>query len=329
MKKLYFLFVCLALLVTFSVNAKTVPLEKPNVKIGLYPKRIYDVSFKDEKYSVDFAVWFRWEDDTITPQESFKVRNGIVDATNIVWAGKIFDQTTQKYANFSVVNVSATFTDVWDIRNYPFDQQILKIQIEEDRDETDVVFYEVDTENMSKNLNYPISGWKINSVNYFATNYQYDTNYGNTSENDEQSTLTSGFEYDIHIQHESALATIKYVLTPFLILVILFFGQYMKITDNDTDRVNLGITALFAAIAVHFVIADKLPDSDGFSIIEKIVLLTIFMASWYSVLTFYAIHCYRDIKNTVLQQRIEKVNFTGILIAMMSILLVVGYFLAT
>jgi len=315
--------------ITLSVNAKTIPLETPNIKVGLYPKRIYDINFKNQTYSIDFAVWFRWEDDTLTPQDSFKVRNGTVFNSNLIWAGKIIDQSTNKWVNFSVVDVSATFTDVWDIRNYPFDHQLLKIQIEENRDETDTVLYELDSENMSKNINYPIPGWKLNSIRYFDTNYRYDTNYGNTSEKDEFSTVSSGIEYHMDIRHENILSTFKYILTPFLILIILFFGRYMKITDNDTDRVNLGITALFAAIAVHFVISDKLPDSNGFSLVEKIVLFTIFMASWYSVLTFYAIHCYRDLKDHVLQQRIEKVNFIGLLLAILGIILMVAYFVMT
>ncbi|WP_108646453.1 hypothetical protein [Polynucleobacter rarus] len=328
-KHLVFL-ICSALLLSFiSVNAKTIPLEKPNVKIGLYPKRIYDISFKDQKYSVDFTLWFRWEDDNIMPQKSFKVRNGKLDGLDLVWEGKITDQLTQKLVNFAVVNVSATFTDVWDIRNYPFDHQNLKIQIEEDRDETDVLTYEVDIRNMSKNINYPISGWKINGINYFVTNYQFDTNFGNTSEEDEFSTVSSRFEYGIEIQHENTFSTVKYIFTPFLILIILYFGKFMRITENDTDRVNLGITALFAAIAVHFVIADKLPDSNGFSLVEKIVLLTIFMASWYSALTFYAIHCHRDLKDDALEQKMEKINFTGILLAIICVVMTVGYFLLT
>jgi len=64
-------------------------VKQETVYAGVYINQIFEVSLKDNRFSVDFYVWFRWLGDDINPLESFEVVNGRIDSKESIYTDKI------------------------------------------------------------------------------------------------------------------------------------------------------------------------------------------------------------------------------------------------
>lgn len=68
---------CLTLLDVHVGAAAAAPAK---VVVGVYVNQIYAVSLKDNHFSADFYVWFRYEDDALKPLETMEVVGGKIDS---------------------------------------------------------------------------------------------------------------------------------------------------------------------------------------------------------------------------------------------------------
>lgn len=111
------------------------------VYIGLYMNQIYDISLRDNKFSADFYIWFRWKGDNINPLESFEVVNGRTESIDAV-----YEEVIEGY-NYASCRVVAIITKFWDVTDFPLDDHVLTIEIEDTDNESFKLHYIADREN--------------------------------------------------------------------------------------------------------------------------------------------------------------------------------------
>src|SRR5215208_3785418 len=106
--------------------AQAAPAE---VNVGTYINKVQDVSFRENQYSVDFYIWFRWKAEgsliDYKPLESFEIINGRVDNKTSVVEKKIGD------VNYASARITATIAETWNLTNFPFDRHRTQVRIED------------------------------------------------------------------------------------------------------------------------------------------------------------------------------------------------------
>ncbi len=127
--------------------------------------------------------------------------------------------------NYGAQKAKAIIKKDWEIENFPFDKQDLKVIIESgDKDTSELIFVN-DTINSLLDENVDLKGWKIESFNTNAGVRNYKTNYGDPAIKEHQNGFAT-FEFNIKIKRESWGLFIKLfsgVYIAFAISMMVFF----------------------------------------------------------------------------------------------------------
>src|SRR5262249_9648432 len=108
---------------------------RPEVKVGLVVNRISDASFREDAWTADFDIWFRWSDPELAPGETFVVANG-----DLVQREKVEEHASgpERFARYTA---KARVQNVFDPARFPFGDEALVIQIEDRRPDGRAVRY--------------------------------------------------------------------------------------------------------------------------------------------------------------------------------------------
>lgn len=251
----------------FPAFAAEEPAAKPvDVYVGVYINQVYDVSLKENKFSVDFYVWFRWLGDSVHPIESFEVVNGRIDSKEGVYEDVI------KGFNYASCRVNATITKFWEISTFPLDDHVLTLEIEDNENEDFKLRYIPDKENYGINPQVQIPGWKLSGSWGEVIPHAYKTNYGNISLPSNNESVYSRFVFSMQAIRPGFGYFFKLFFGVFVAAMIAFLAFFIKPTDLD-PRFGLGVGAIFAAVASEYVIASALPDTHLLTLADKLHIL--------------------------------------------------------
>jgi hypothetical protein len=253
------------MMVTSQVLAGTAA-SKPTVFAGLYVNKISSISVKDESFTADITLWFRWTNPKIDPSKTFKLKDAEIKYQKKVFDGLLDDRKT----HYAAVDITAKLPVDFNLNNYPFNKQKLVIQVEENEDEDDVVLYASDDANLSKSIHLFQDGWDVVSSKAFISQNRYSTNFGNTSIPNDSSYQTSQFNYEMTIKKVSLLGGLKVLIAP--IVAIFLLSMVLLLPAKDGARFEVGTAAIFTLVATYYVLMDGLPESDEMTFAEKLTL---------------------------------------------------------
>ena len=254
----------------------------PNVDMGLYVNRIQSISPKNGSFTADLSIWFRWKGDQISPNKTFRLKNAKIEFKRDTYVAKMSDGAT----NYAYMEIVATFTTPWDIEHFPFGEQVLKIEIEEDATDVSEIRYRADTANMTVNPNIEIQGWKVSAVKDWVSETIYNSNFGDTSIADRIQTRYTQFNYEVMIKPKSNYIELKLFVTPVVCMLILCF--LLVLPAKETPRFVLCSATIFALVTSHYLIITQLPSSEQISFAEKFVLAALLQSLVYLIGTIFA-----------------------------------------
>jgi hypothetical protein len=170
------------------------------------------------------------------------------------------------------VKCRAQIISEWDISNFPFDKQVLVIQIEEgDKDISDLV-YLADEANSKIHENLKLKDWDIVDFKVKDGVSIYKTSYGDPGLSDE-----SGYA---HIRAEITIKRIHVwviflklftgVFVGFLIALLVFFIKPI----NVDPRFGLCVGGLFAAVGNKYVVEGTVSSVSSNTLIDTLHNLT-------------------------------------------------------
>ncbi len=241
--------------------------EKDTVKVGVYINSIYDIKLNEESFSVDFWMWFHCKNDSINSLTAIE----FVNAKEFSYMLPFYEKVGN--INWSAQKCKAVVKNAYNLENFPFDKQYLKIELEESVfDTTNLVFiadkigskYDA---SLSKSLN----GWKISDFSIEAIAHTYNTTYGNPILPGSSSFAEAVVTFVI--ERESTGLFIKLftgVYVAFLISLLVFF---IKPTDVD-PRFGLAVGGIFAAVGNKYIVDSLLPETIKFTLVDIIHNLT-------------------------------------------------------
>ena len=261
---------CVALLLSWwgpSALAEPVP-----VTVGVYVNKVQDLDFRENKYALDFFIWFLWQPGgdlaDYQPLESFEIINGSIENR-----GSYVEKTIGD-VRYASARVSATMTDTWNLKWFPFDWHRSEVRIEDSFYTAESLVFVSDKPNSRLGDEIEMAGWEASNFDASVVNHVYQTNYGDIS-------LPSGAEsnysrfivgWDIHRQG-FGFAT-KLLLTVFLATMVVFVSFLVRPSDLDA-RFGMAVGGLFAVVASAVVVSQSTPESGAMTLADLMHLVAL------------------------------------------------------
>lgn len=158
----------------------------------------------------------------------------------------------------------------WDVKDFPFDKQHLKVQIENTLfDNTNLVFVP-DTKGSQFDEKEAIDGWKIVNFRVTAGDNDYETGFGDSSTT---SQVFSTFNIEMDIERDAWGLFMKI----FIGMYIAFLIAIISFTPHPSElepRFGLPVGGLFAAVGNKYIIDSLLPESSSFTLVDTLHALT-------------------------------------------------------
>jgi hypothetical protein len=306
MKPLHFL-LGLLLVVSVSASAKAKP---DTVKVGAYIISIHDIDFHDKQYTARFWLWFVYKN----PRLNFAQQIDIPNAKDIEISSESLDTVNGVY--WAQMRVKCTMKENWRVHDFPFDEQHLKIVLEDEAlDIGDLVFVADTAESRFDNVE-ALSGWKVDSFKVSTGVAHYNSSFGNPEVGNLKQNF-SKFTIEMDIDRKAVGLFLKIFLGMYFAFMIALVS-FLSDTNELEPRFGLPVGGLFAAVGNKYIIDSLLPESSQFSLVDILHSLT--FLGIFCILTVSAIALKLHNNNKIdLAHRINKIG---------AVITIVGYILA-
>jgi hypothetical protein len=140
--------------------------------VGLYLISLQDRDPSRGTFGADFWIWSTCPSKELRPLD-------VVDFTNSVQVETRLASTFERSGVFwSYMKVSGTFRYAWSMNNYPFDQHVLRIVIENTNAPASEFAYRADRAASQPSRDIALDGWRITGFDLQEQTYVYDTTFG-------------------------------------------------------------------------------------------------------------------------------------------------------
>ncbi|HSI59600.1 MAG TPA: hypothetical protein VLA16_18705 [Ideonella sp.] len=257
---------------TLGLAAGWCRAEPAQVVVGAYVNKIQDLDFKDNKYTLDFFVWFRWKAEgalaDYKPLESFEIVNGKVENKTSVVEKKIGD------LNYASARIEATMAENWQLARFPFDAHRMQAYLEDsDLGTKDMVFVS-DTANSRLGDEIDMAGWTPGRFETQVVTKVYHSNYGDLTLATNAESRFSRFIFSMGIERDSYGSALKLLSTVLLATAVAFVAFMVKPSDLDA-RFGMGVGSLFAVAASAFVVSASVPDSGVMTVADTMHMIAL------------------------------------------------------
>lgn len=242
------------------------------VTVGTYINKIQDLNFRENKYTLDFFVWFRWKAEgalkDYKPLESFEIINGRIDGKGSIVEKKIGD------VSYASARITATIAETWELHNFPFDWHRTEVRIEDSVFTADQLVFVADKENSRLGEEIDMSGWSASAFSAEATTKTYRTNYGDISLPSGNKSEYSRFAISWDLDRNGWGVAVKLLSTVFLATAVAFVSFMVKPSDLDA-RFGMGVGGLFAVAASAFIASGFVPESGGMTLADQMHMVSL------------------------------------------------------
>ena len=280
------------------------------VHVGIYITSIHDIDFKQKEYTATFWLWLKYKN----PKLDFANNLEVPNAKTVEKTFSTID--TSDGSIFQQMKLQCVLKDSWKISNFPFDEQKLRIYLENSQfDASNMVFIE-DTLGEHFDKRFTLRGWNIDSCIISSGKKTYQTAFGNESVVKQESVYSS-FRLRLSITREAGGLFWKMFIGMYLAFLISYICFYIH-SDSMDSRFGLSVGSLFAVIGNKYIVDSALPDSTTFTLVDTLHGITLFF-----ILIIIAANAYslRLIKQNKIHQSIRFDNFTALVVIVMYVLL--------
>ncbi len=265
MKKLLpFILMLSAHLVTRAQSADSVSHVPDTVKVGAYVISVHDINFHDKEYTIRFWLWFVYDN----PDFDFSRQLDIPNAKSIEPPEIIMDSIDGKA--WAIMKMKCTMKERWDVKDFPFDKQHLKVQIENTLFDNRNLVFVPDVQGSRFDVQEAIDGWVIENFRVVQGNNDYETGFGDASTNNQ---VFSTFRIEMDIERDAWGLFMKI----FVGMYIAFLIAIISFTPHPSElepRFGLPVGGLFAAVGNKYIIDSLLPESSSFTLVDTLHALT-------------------------------------------------------
>jgi hypothetical protein len=246
---------------TFSLFA-----QPDTVKVGAYVISVHDINFHDKEYTARFWLWFVYNNSDFDFSKQLDIPNAKeIDEPEII--NDSLDGHT-----WSIMKMKSTMKESWNVKDFPFDQQHLRVQIENTLFDNNSLVFIPDTLGSKYDTKEAIDGWEITNFKVSAGTNDYETGFGDPRA-DRSIQNFSTFLIEMDIERDAWGLFMKI----FLGMYIAFLISTISFTPHPSElepRFGLPVGGLFAAVGNKYIIDSLLPESSEFTLVDTLHALT-------------------------------------------------------
>ncbi len=249
------------LLLVGGLPAKAQP---DTVRAGAYIISVHDINFHEKEYTVRFWLWFLYSN----PDFDFTTQLDIPNAKTIDPPEIIIDRLDGK--TWVIMKMKCVMKQNWDVRDFPFDEQRLKVQIENTLFDEKTLVFKPDKIGSNFDKNEAIDGWTITNFEVINGDNDYETGFGNQDSNLQ---IFSTLKIWMHIEREAWGLFAKIFIGMYIAFLIAIISFTPKPSELE-PRFGLPVGGLFAAVGNKYIIDSLLPESSDFTLVDTLHALT-------------------------------------------------------
>jgi len=220
-------------------------LPASQVKAGIWVISVDRVDLASGTFSADFYLWFSYKDSP----PNFEFING---------APTKLEKTVER-EGYVEYRVKATFVQQYNFKSFPFDVQDLNIIIEDKSMNITQLTFVPDVEQSGLDPQAYLVGWKFKDFKQESVVHEYPgENY-------------SRLIFTISIQRETFPVFMKNFV-PITLITIISLLSFAVSIQNYSQRISIGITTLFSAVAYHLATLSTLPPLSYLTLFDRIML---------------------------------------------------------
>lgn len=293
--------------------AKVEEEAKPDqIRLGLFITNIYNIDFANNQFSSQFWAWFNHDRESFTAQSGIEFPSAknsrILNTVKEERDGKIWAQA--KY--------DVQFNQYWDIRNYPFDRQVLTYVLEcADADSSGVQFVADQGSKLSDELT--LDGWDISNFRVKNVDHEYNTSYGDPDLGADGPSAYSRVIAELELKRNGWRLLfynfLGFVFGISLSGVVLYVNAVPRLSETIVlaTKVAMGTGALFASVGAAYVLQARLPSTTAFTVADAIQG-TAFLATLLAVISSLAAEALTKAKRTEAATLMGRILFASFLL---------------
>ena len=237
--------------------------QQEQVKFGVHIASIKDLDFFQGSFKVAFWIWWVYDDENYVPHEQIELINAADFKLETFVKRTLDDGSPHLGAKFI-----STMWQRWDLNNFPFDRQELRIVIESVGPRSHQLQFYPDLENSTINPDVDLDGWRILGVNLISESYEYDSTLGVSSV---EPVVRPRLTIEIPMKRDNISLFFR-VYVGYLIAILITSLLYFVDVIPLQPRINMLMGSIFAAIGNKYVIDTNYPPPSSFSLSERIEL---------------------------------------------------------
>lgn len=259
------------------------PSQAHEVQMGAYLTSLYDLDSSKGTFSADLWIWSK------APESlGFKLRMVEVTPLSSKFPHVYFGDNTyplKEKTEYQVRKLQGTFLHNYEIRDFPFDKQLLKIHLENTEENSEIVRFLADPQS-SYDKDIMIDGWTIHDLRVVPAKKSYNSNFGYTP--DSASTEYSRVTLEISLKRDAPLIFFKITLGLFVALILALLSSLLPTGNDDLFGARIALLGgALLAVVVNQQFADaKSGDTTAVTLVDALhmlgsfSLLLLFIASF-------------------------------------------------
>lgn len=251
-------------------STDTVALSDGKLQVGAYITNISDIDLLEDRFSIEMLVWSLWNGDQASdPSDSLVVLNGIYDGD--IQRFDTVRTSRQGDSSWALHRVRSSIVNRWRLKNYPFDDQLLHVEIGLDDPLDDVKLDVAEPDPIVVSPGFYLPGWELNESTAYPTSLSLMSRLGTKTLSGQAIHRQSTISFDISIERRSLL-----YLAPDFLGYILAIGLCCLSLVISRSRDDLILAAVVSAAGNYVFIAGKLPVSAMAGFIGNLQIIIFF-----------------------------------------------------
>jgi hypothetical protein len=256
------------LFLVFVLSARLGYAQPDTVNVGAYMMSVHDINFHDKEYTARFWLWFLYKSKNF----DFVNQLDITNAKSIDQPQALDDSLNGK--KYSMLKMKCTMKENWNVEDFPFDSQHLKIQIENSLYDRSLLVFKPDVKGSKFDADEALAGWDIRNFKVEAIDNVYETSFGDDRP-DKDNQVFSAFVISMDIDRNAWGLFLKIFIGMYIAFLIAMVSLAPH-PDELEPRFGLPVGGLFAAVGNKYIIDSILPESTSFTLVDSLHAITFF-----------------------------------------------------
>lgn len=275
------------------------------VEIGIYILDMAKLDLKEKQFFADFYIWYKWKENPAFPwsPDNIEFMNG-----NVEWTSRISTDTLWDGSNWATQRIKGTFRGKFNLRNYPFDTQVLPLIIEDNQYNSEKLTFIPDHANPDAGRwvesSVEVPEWKITGASFATDIHKYETNFGDDNPSDPATySRFARFGLQISLQRFIIPHLIKFIIPLLVIAGMAYLVFYINAQEFEA-QCSISVTALLTAVALHISQADALP-AVGYLVTSDKIFILFYLAIFSTIVQTVVVNNYAKRGDKTMAERID------------------------